>query len=75
MKVILKDDDFFLSSLYRKGLNQSDFANSLVVSKSSISNILNKKSVSPKMANKICQSLNAHFDDLFEIVESEREVK
>ena len=65
-KICIKDKDKLVSIMASNGLNQSDLAKSVDVSRTYIGQIIKGvRNPSPKLALKIANKLNESFDSLF----------
>lgn len=66
MKIKVKNVDYVLRLIMKKGHSQSSFCNKVGVSVSYGNQVLNgKRNPSPELADKIVQLLGVDFDDIF----------
>ncbi|MFD1776701.1 helix-turn-helix transcriptional regulator [Paenibacillus rhizophilus] len=66
MKIQVKDAQVILELMIKKGQSQRQFAKEIDVSSPYFSQILNgNRNPGPAIAKKICDALDAKFDDIF----------
>ncbi|WP_238652338.1 helix-turn-helix transcriptional regulator [Paenibacillus piscarius] len=71
MKIKLKDAIGFEEMLIRKGLSKKAFAEAAEIGQVTALQICNgDRKPSPRIAKRICDTLEVKFDDIFEIVKT-----
>jgi transcriptional regulator with XRE-family HTH domain len=73
MKIELKDAQIFGELLIKKGLSKKAFAEAASIGQVTALQICNgDRKPSPRIAKRICETLEVEFDDVFNIVKTEQ---
>ncbi|MFF2907669.1 helix-turn-helix transcriptional regulator [Paenibacillus sp. NPDC057934] len=76
MRIEVKDKNYLAELLMRKGFNKTQFSKEICLSQPMTIQITNgDRSLSPRIAKRICDVLEVEFDDIFEIVKTPQVTK